>query len=101
MFPFQFAYTCTHTTHPTLLQRKFYQPERRQKETEKKDKKKQKKTKYLFEKGLQITDRRREAKVKGEKERYSHLNADFQRVARRDKKTFLSEQCKEIKYLIS
>ena len=55
----------------------------------------------MFEKGLQITDKRKEAKGKGEKERYTHLNADFQRVARKDKKTFLSEQCKEIKYLIS
>ena len=45
---------------------------------------------------LQIAEKRREAKGKGEKERYSHLNAEFQRIARRDKKTFLSNQCKEI-----
>ena len=45
---------------------------------------------------LQITEKRREAKGKGEKERYSHLNAEFERTARRDKKAFLSEQCKEI-----
>ena len=55
----------------------------------------------MFEKGLQITDKKREAKGKGEKERYTHLNANFLRVARKDKKTFLSEQCQEIKYLIS
>ena len=46
--------------------------------------------------GHKITVKRREAKSKGEKERYSHLNAEFQRLARRDKKAFLSEQCKEI-----
>ena len=46
--------------------------------------------------GLQITEERREAKGKGEKERYTHLNAEFQRLARRDKKAFLSEQCKEM-----
>ena len=46
--------------------------------------------------GLQIAVKRREAKSKGEKERYKHLNAEFQRIARRDKKTFLSDQCKEI-----
>ena len=44
--------------------------------------------------------RRREAKIKGEKERYTHLNAEFQRIARRDKKTFLSDQCKEIEETI-
>ena len=59
-------------------------------------KKKSKKTKWLFEKALQIAVKRREAKSKGEKERYSHLNAEFQRIARRDKKAFLSDQCKEI-----
>ena len=45
---------------------------------------------------MQIAEKRREAKGKGEKERYTHLNAEFQRVARREKKAFLSEQCKEI-----
>ena len=45
---------------------------------------------------LQITDKRRKAKGKGEKERYTHLNAEFQRIARRDKKVFLSDQCREI-----
>ena len=59
-------------------------------------KKKCKKAKWLSEEGLQIAVKRREAKSKGEKERYNHLNADFQRIARRDKKTFLSDQCKEI-----
>ena len=56
----------------------------------------QKKTKQLSGKALQIAMNRREAKSKGEKERYTHLNAEFQRIARRDKKAFLSEQCKEI-----
>ena len=46
--------------------------------------------------GLQIAEKRREAKGKGEKERYTHLNAEFQRIARRDKRAFLSEQCKEM-----
>ena len=55
-----------------------------------------KKTKWLSEEDLQITERRREAKSKGEKERYKHLNAEFQRIARRDKKVFLSDRCKEI-----
>ena len=55
-----------------------------------------KKVKWLSEEGLQIALKRREAKSKGEKERYSHLNAKFQRIARRDKKAFLSDQCKEI-----
>ena len=58
--------------------------------------KKCKKTKWLSEEALQIAVKRREAKSKEEKERYSHLNAEFQRLARRDKKTFLSNQCKEI-----
>ena len=58
-------------------------------------KKKCKKAKCLSEEDLQIAERRREVKVKGEKERYIHLNAEFQRTARRDKKAFLSEQCKE------
>ena len=59
-------------------------------------KKKCKKAKRLSEEGLQIAVKRREAKIKGEKERYTHLNAEFQRIARREKKTFLSDQCKEI-----
>ena len=59
-------------------------------------KKKCKKAKWLSKKALQIAEKRREAKVKGEKERYIHLNAEFQRLARRDKKAFLSDQCKEI-----
>ena len=50
----------------------------------------------MSEKDLQIAVKRREAKGKGEKERYNHLNAEFQRIARRDKKAFLSDQCKEI-----
>ena len=52
--------------------------------------------KSLSEEALQIAEKRREAKGKGEKERYKHLNAEFQRIARRDKKAFLSSQCKEI-----
>ena len=50
--------------------------------------------KWLSEEALQIAGKRREAKDKGEKERYTHLNAEFQRIARRDKKAFLSDQCK-------
>ena len=59
-------------------------------------KKKCKKAKWLPEEALQIAVKRREAKSKGEKERYTHLKAEFQRIARRDKKAFLSDQCKEI-----
>ena len=59
-------------------------------------KKKCKKAKWLSEEALQIAVERREVKSKGEKERYTHLNAEFQRKARRDKKAFLSNQCKEI-----
>ena len=59
-------------------------------------KKKCKKATLLFEETLQIVEKRREVKSKGEKERYTHLNAKFQRIARRDKKAFLSDQCKEI-----
>ena len=59
-------------------------------------KKKCKKAKSLSEEGLQTAMKRREAKGKGEKERYTHLNSELQRIARRDKKTFLSDQCKEI-----
>ena len=57
-------------------------------------KRKCKKAKWLSEEALQITEKRREAKGKGEKERYTHLNAEFQRIARRDKKAFLNDQCK-------
>jgi len=59
-------------------------------------KKKCKKTKWLSEEVLQIAEKRRDAKGKGEKERYTHLNSEFQKIARRDKKAFLSDQCKEI-----
>ena len=59
-------------------------------------KKKCKKAKWLSEEALQIAEKRREVKGKGEKERYTHLNAEFQRIARTDKKAFLSDQCKEI-----
>ena len=59
-------------------------------------KKKCKKTKWLSEEALHIAVKRREAKGKGEKERYIHLNSEFQGIARRDKKAFLSDQCKEI-----
>ena len=55
-----------------------------------------KKAKWLPEEALRIAEKRREVKGKGEKERYTHLNAEFQRIARRDKKAFLSDQCKEI-----
>jgi len=58
--------------------------------------KKSKKAKWLSREALQIAVKRREAKNKGEKERYKHLNAEFQRIARRDKKAFLSDQCKQI-----
>ena len=54
------------------------------------------KEKWLSEEASQIAEKRREAKGKGEKERYKHLNAEFQRIARRDKKVFFSDQCKEI-----
>ena len=60
------------------------------------EKKKCKKAKWLSEDTLQIAEKRREAKGKGEKKRYTHLNAEFQRIARRVKKAFLSDQCKEI-----
>ena len=59
-------------------------------------KKKCKRAKWLSEVDLQTAEKRREVKGKGEKERYSHLNAEFQRIARRDKKAFLSDHCKEI-----
>ena len=59
-------------------------------------KKKCKKARWLSEEALQIAEKRREVKGKGEKERYTHLNVKFQRIARRDKKSFLNDQCKEI-----
>ena len=59
-------------------------------------KKKCKKAKWLSDEDLQIAEKRRDANGKGEKERYTHLNAEFQRIGRRDKKAFLSDQCKEI-----
>ena len=58
-------------------------------------KRKCKKAKWLSEEALQIAEKRKDAKGKGEKERYSHLNAEFQRIASRDKKAFLSDQCKK------
>ena len=62
--------------------------------------KKKKKAKWLSEEALQIAVKRKETKSKGEKERYTHLNAEFQRIARRDKKACLSDQCKEIEETI-
>ena len=59
-------------------------------------KKECKKARWLSDEDLQITEYRREVKGKGEKKRYTHLNAEFQRIARRDKKAFFSDQCKEI-----
>ena len=59
-------------------------------------KKKCKKANWLSEEALQIAEKTREAKGKGEKERYTHLNAEFQRIARRDKNAFLNDQCQEI-----
>ena len=63
-------------------------------------KKKCKKAKWLSEEALQIPKKRREGKGKGEKERYTHLNAEFQRIARRDEKAFLNDRCKEIEETI-
>ena len=60
-------------------------------------KKKCKKAKWLSEEDLEIAEKRREVKGKGEKERHTHLSAEFQRTARRDKKAFLSDQCKDMK----
>jgi len=59
-------------------------------------KKKSKKVKWLSEEDLQIAEKMKEAKGKGEKERYTHLNAEYQRIARTEKKAFLSDKCKEI-----
>ena len=64
------------------------------------EKKKCKKAKWLSEEALQIAEKRRDTTGKGEKERYTHLNAEFQEIARRDKKDFLSDQCKEIEETI-
>ena len=72
----------------TLYRRKESRPSTR--------KRNEKKAKWLFEESLQIVVKRGEVESKGEKERYSHLNAEFQRITRRDKKAFLSDQCKEI-----
>ena len=58
--------------------------------------KKWKKAKWLSDEVLQVAEKKREAQGKGEKERYIHLNAEFQRIARRDKKAFLNDQCKEV-----
>ena len=66
----------------------------------KKKKCKKAKAKWFSEEALQITVKRREVKSNGEKERYTHLNAEFQRVARRDKKAFLSDQCKKLRRII-
>ena len=74
----------------TLYRRQGSRPSPRKK------KKKCTQAKWLSEEALQIAEKRREAKGIGEKERYIHLNAEFQRIARRDKKAFLSDQCKEI-----
>ena len=63
-------------------------------------KKKSKKAKWLSEEAFQIPEERREAKGKGEMERYTHLNAEFQRISKRDKKAFLSDDCKEIEETI-
>ena len=71
----------------TLYRRQGSRPSPRKREA--------KKAKWLSEEAIQIAVKRREAKSEEEKERYSHLNAEFQRIARRDKKAFLSDQCKE------
>ena len=69
---------------------------RKEKEIQKSKKKKCKKAKWLSEEALQMAVKRKEAKSKREKQKYTHFNAEFQRIARRDKKAFLSNQCKEI-----
>ena len=63
-------------------------------------KKRCKKAKWLSEEALQIAEERREVKAKGQRERYTQLNAEFQRIARRDKKAFLNKQCKEVEEII-
>ena len=75
---------------------KFVTPYRRQGSRPSPRKKKYEKAKWLSEEALQIAVKRREGKNKGEKERFTHLDEEFQRIARRDKKAFLSDQCKEI-----
>ena len=77
-------------------ERRFVTLYRRQRSRPSPRKRNAKKAEYLSEETLQIAVKRREAKSKGEKERYKHLNAEFQRIARRDKKAFFSDQCKEI-----
>ena len=81
---------------PDELRMRFVTLSRRQGSRPSPWKKKCKKGKWLFGEALRIAVKRREVKSKGEKERYKHLNAEFQRIARRDKKAFLSDQCKEI-----
>ena len=79
----------------TLYRRQGSRPSPR-KRNEMQKKRNAKKAKWLSEEALQIAVKRREVKSKGEKERYKHLNAEFQRIARRDKKAFLSYKCKEM-----
>ena len=81
---------------PDELGMRFVTLYRRQESRPSPRKRNAKKAKWLSEEALQIAVKRREAKSKGEKKRYTHLNAEFQRIARRDKKAFLSNQCKEI-----
>ena len=76
--------------------RRFMTLYRRQESRSSPRKRSAKKAKWLSEEALQIAEKRREAKSKGEKERYTYLNAEFQRISRRDKKAFLMDQCKEI-----
>ena len=76
--------------------RRFVTLYRRQRARTSPRKRNAKKAKWLSKEALQIAEKRREVKGKGEKERYIHLNAEFQRIARRNKKAFLSDQCKEI-----
>ena len=76
--------------------RRFVTLYRRQRARTSPRKRNAKKAKWLSKEALQIAEKRKEAKSKGEKERYTHLNAEFQRIARRDKKAFLSAECKEI-----
>ena len=86
-FPFTTFYITKSNTNK-WLSRKLWEYNPKKKEC--------KKAKWLSEEALQIAVKRREAKSKGEKERYTHLNAQFQRIARRDKKAFLSDQWQEI-----
>ena len=75
-------------------ERRFVTSYRRQESRPSPRKRNAKQAKWLSEEALQIAVKRREVKSKGEKERYTHLNAEFQRIAKRDKKAFLSDQCK-------